>query len=274
MERLFKPFSRVVVVLLILFVLYSSQLLGHSVGPSIIFIDVGQGDAALLTFPNEFEIVIDGGPESDFIHKLHKFISVDSIIDILVVTHNHQDHSLGIVEVIRRHDINTLVLPTSCFEGVLLETIVNEANYNNLVYTNFIDITYLEGSLTIDYGDEVSRCTTNSKDVNNSSVVLQLEYNRSRFLFTGDAEKEREESLLASGILKENIELLKAGHHCSDSSSTFEFIDYLKPKVVVCSYGKDNKYGHPGYRLVQMLTNMGIERVDTALNGDIIINLE
>ncbi len=264
--------GKALLALLICMVLYYARLYTISAGSTLVFFDVGQGDATLVMV-EDVVVLIDGGPDSSFVHELHRYLDAGIKIDYLVLTHFHQDHILGLFEVAKRYEVGTAILPTSCINNDMYWEFVDMITASSVVFTNYVDFKFVGDHLEVEYGDDVSKCFVSQKDVNNSSVVVLVSYEESIVALMGDAETAREDLLLASGLLPPDISILKAGHHCSDSSSQFKLLSYLSPSLVVCSYGKDNMYGHPGSQVLDYLRYLNIDHMDTANEGDIIINL-
>ncbi|MBI2356683.1 MBL fold metallo-hydrolase [Candidatus Dojkabacteria bacterium] len=267
--------SRFMFLLLISSILYSILLYDQGIYPRLIFFDVGQGDASLIKLSDEVEILIDGGPDSFFVQKLQKYLNVNQEIDYVVLTHPHEDHMLGLVEVVKRYRIRHLVLPTSCVNNDTLRYLIdNLSERTDVIYSDYIKVNVDSNGYSVSYGETVEKCFESQKDVNNSSVVLELDDKGRRILYVGDVETEREVSLISSKAIPSDIEILKAGHHCSNSSSSYRFLEYLSPSLVICSYGKDNSYGHPGNETLSRFNTLGIKHIDTVKAGDIVINLE
>ena len=110
-------------------------------------------------------------------------------------------------------------------------------------------------------------------DTNNNSIVLRLSYGSINFLFTGDAEKEAEASILESG-LPVQADILKVGHHCSRTSSSAQFLDAVKPEVAVYMAGEGNRYGHPHQETINTLTSVGAKIYGTDIYGNIIVTTD
>lgn len=202
-------------------------------------------------------------------------MKVGERIEFLVITHFHQDHYQGLVEILKRYDIDTIVLPTSCINDEVVAYSISISSHNQIVYTDYIRFTIdREGMFNFYSNPEVDLCYKSQVDVNNSSVVAYFQWEEINILLMGDSEIERERRLLKQGILATDVDILKAGHHCSDSSSSYEFIKFTSPELVICSFGEDNLYGHPGKRVIGMLKKMGIKYLYTADTGSIVINLE
>lgn len=105
-------------------------------------------------------------------------------------------------------------------------------------------------------------------NINNSSIVIKLEYGNNSFIFTGDAEEISEIEMLNRGGLKSDV--LKVGHHGSSSSTSLDFLNEVNPDYAVISLGLDNKYGHPHVEVIERLNNKNIEILKTDELGTII----
>lgn len=266
-------FGRVLCALLILYMANNLLLLGCvSAASCVVFVDVGQGDGTIIKIEDDFLAVIDGGPSVDYVHKISKYIDMDDEIDLLIITHMHRDHYLGVLEILQRYKVNTLVLPTSCIKAPEVLSVLEDVNVSDIKYTDFIAIKNLNSNTSVSYGKNIDECFISQVDVNNSSVIVDLEFENSDVLFMGDAEGEREMKFLEE--YHKDVYILKAGHHCSSSSTSKEFLDAVTPDVVVCSYGEDNSYGHPNQKVIDRFDSMGINVLSTAQQGDIVINLD
>ena len=109
-----------------------------------------------------------------------------------------------------------------------------------------------------------------SSDVNNWSIVLRITYGETSFLFTGDAERELEQELLASGYDLEST-VLKVGHHGSETSTSYMFLREVMPRYGVISVGADNTYGHPSEAVLSRLRDADVAVYRTDLQGDIVM---
>lgn len=269
------PFVGRTMFLLLIYVIVKYMLLLGCYEPScLVFMDVGQGDGAVIKLDGDFNIVIDGGPSINFVHGLSKYIQIKEDIDLLVFTHFHRDHYLGLGEVINRYRVKTLVLPTSCVNNSEFNTILESFPSVDIIYTNYVSIHFGRKGADphITYGDSVHGCFISQREVNNSSVIVELDYLGKYILYMGDAEVERESIFLRN--YSKDISILKAGHHCSDSSTSIGLLSKLKPEIVICSYGFGNSYGHPGRDLQDRLQRLGAKVLSTAEIGDIVIKLD
>lgn len=232
------------------------------------FLDVGQGDAVLLQLPDSRTILVDAGPNGagrDVVSYLRK--QGIKKIDYLIGTHPHADHIGGLDDVIRSFEIGKVYLPrkshtTKTFEEVLLALRdkglkVNEAKAG---------ITLLdEDGLAVSF---VAPCGTGYESLNNYSAVLRVVHGDVAILLTGDAEKESEQEMLASGA-ELKADLLKVGHHGSHTSTSAHFLRAVNPKFAVISVG-ENDYGHPHQVTLKKLNKAGVQVYRTDRSGTVI----
>lgn len=245
----------------------SDQTAGGSVDGSftIHFIDVGQADSALVTCDGH-SMLIDGGNVDDS-NVLYSVMQreTDGHLDYVVGTHAHEDHIGGL---------------SGAFEAVTADmTLCPVTEYDSKAFRDFASHAEQKGGgITIpDVGDtytlgkaKFTIVGVNSvpDDTNNTSIVLRIVYGDTSFLFTGDAEQEAENMILASGQDIQST-VLKVGHHGSSTSTSEAFLDAVNPTYAVISCGTGNSYGHPHQETLDKLQNKGVEVYRTDLLGDI-----
>lgn len=235
--------------------------------------DVGQGDGILI-YSNGCSAVIDAGPASkadDICLDLDNAGIKD--IDAVMITHLHTDHAAGLPKIAERYKIDNLILPeieenAEAAEAVkTAKQLVSEQNGNVFSAVQGMNFEIGEFEVTIlAYYDEMS-------GENNKSVITMAEIGGLKFLFTGDAESEAERALLDEG-LNVDCDVLKVGHHGSNSSSVKTFLKAASPEFAAISVGKDNMYSHPSKKVTDALNSCGAEIFRTDLVGDIIFNVE
>ncbi len=240
---------------------------------TVYYLDVGQADSELVVFPGGAAMLIDAGNGSDglLIADFLRKMKITSL-DILVLTHPHEDHLGGAEVIIENFDIGTVYMPK----------VKDSAVPATESYENVIDALSESGAAVIRanngvtvYSDENVRARILSPfgdydELNLYSAVVRVTYGDTGFLFEGDAEAENEKEMLAGGCdLKADV--LKVGHHGSDYSTTAAFIKAVSPKYAVISVGAGNSYGHPSNTVINRLYEYGTEMVyRTDINGTVI----
>ncbi|ACV62901.1 beta-lactamase domain protein [Desulfofarcimen acetoxidans DSM 771] len=233
------------------------------------FIDVGQADSILLQIPGGQNILVDAGNNEDG-PLVVEYLREQGVqkIDYLVATHPHEDHIGGMDNVIKNFEIGKVFMPniqttTKTFEDVLLALKAKDLK----ITTAKAGVSVLEqDNLKMNF---VAPNKNNYEDLNNWSAVMRVQYGDTAFLLTGDAEQLSEKEMLAAGAnLKADV--LKIGHHGSNSSTGKKFLNAVAPEYAVISVGKDNDYGHPHKETLARLTKAGIKIYRTDQSGTIV----
>lgn len=224
------------------------------------YLDVGQGDSILIKTPFEQNILIDGGPSSKVLSELGKNLAFfDKKIDLVVLTHPHADHVTGLVEVLRRYQVKKILLT-----GVT-DTSPPYVSFLQEIADQKITTEFATGTQDINLGQDLtlkilyplkSLQGTSMENLNNSSIVLKMIYKNNSFLFTGDADQQVEDDLLAS---QEDLraQVLKVAHHGSKYSSSPAFLAAVAPEDAVISVGANNEFGHPNLITLDNLQKIG-----------------
>lgn len=267
-------FKNIINVVFFSLALYSFLFGGFSnnKGPEIIFFDVGQGDAILIQ-EGDFQVLVDGGPDDSVIFKLAKRMpSYDKNVEIVILTHPHEDHIKGLMSVLDEFTVERVFINRIEYENKAYRDLVEE--YKDIVIEvaqgdrfKYGDI---EGEIIYPILNKSSNNVLQTKNINNESIITLLDIKGKRILLMGDAEHEVEYKLLKEAPL-ENIYILKAGHHCSRTATSDMFLRAVNPKVAICSYGKGNKFGHPHYETIEKFQNYGVQYLETAKEGDMVI---
>jgi competence protein ComEC len=247
------------------------------------FLDVGQGDAILIKSPFGQNILVDGGPDGKVVEQLGKNLPFwDKQIDLMVLTHPHDDHVTGLTEIIKRYDVKKIL-----YTGVIHDA-PNYLAWLEEVRNKKIPLALVDRPQVIKFGEncgldilfpQKSFIGQGIDNLNNSSIVAKLFYGQTSFLLTGDAEAVVEKELLNfsssapllarrgdGGEVDLKSQVLKVGHHGSDTSSSEEFLEAVNPKFAVIEVGKDNDFGHPNLRILKRLERIEAQIFRTDLD--------
>lgn len=241
-------------------------------------LDVGQGDGSYVCTANGTTMFIDGGsldvPDVGD-NRILPFLKYKGVkgIDYWFVSHTDQDHISGLTEVLESgYPVRHLVFAAAVRENektVELAGVAQEAGTK---------VVYMQAGDVLVAGSARLRCLyptagEQREDINELSLVLRLEEDGSSCLFTGDISSEVEKELLAIGAIEE-VDFLKAAHHGSKYSNSYEFLQALQPKIVSISCGENNRYGHPGEETLERLNQVDSKILRTDQNGEICITVK
>jgi competence protein ComEC len=242
---------------------------GGSGNIEVHIIDVGQGDS-ILVVTSGGNMLIDAGPNSAE-DNLKNYLTGNNIssFEYAVFTHPHEDHIGGADMIMTGFTVSNVILPgcTSSTQTYARMMDAIEKSGANVI-TAVAGSEYVLGSVTASILAPVSETYSN---INNYSVVIKLTYGETSFLLTGDAEKESETEILAkfsANFLK--CDVLKVGHHGSDTATTLAFLKAVAPKLAAISCGAGNSYGHPHGITLSRLSNEGVTVYRTDEHGTIV----
>jgi competence protein ComEC len=235
------------------------------------FIDVGQGDSILIQPPSGSNILIDAGEDSAPVIEYLKKHNVNYLAAV-IATHPHSDHIGGMADVIKTFNIGSFYMPnithtTKAFENMLDALSKKQNTMVKQVSTEVpVDGNVFDGG--IGYAAYFVAPNLDTYDnLNDYSAVLKVMFGDTVFLFTGDAEAVSEAEMVGKQPIK--ADLLKVGHHGSDTSTTERFLNAVKPQFAVISVG-DNNYGHPSDKVIARLQTAGVKVYRTDKQGTIV----
>ena len=236
----------------------------------VTFLDVGQGDAALIESPTGNQLLIDGGPSKSILNALGRVMPFyDRTIDMILTTHPDQDHIGGIPEVIKNYSVGEYISNGATSTTGTFKELENEIKNNNIKteIARTGEVIDLGGGafLKILYPDSNPKGT----DTNKYSIVAKLYYGNSTFLFTGDAPTDVELYLAKTDGTELKSNVLKVAHHGSRNSLSPEFLSAVLPEYSVISAGKDNSFGHPHKEILDFLNSIKSNILITFDLGDI-----
>lgn len=262
------------------------------------FLDVGQGDSALVTFPNGETMLIDGGGRINFKKNYAKSESLEeteifepdrqtvgesivseflwekgySKIDYILATHADTDHIQGLIDVAENFKVKAAFfgrVPAKDEDFIELSSILRRKEITEIILSRgdimefekaFVEVLYPEK-------DESEFAVSD----NNHSLVLRITFGAKKFLFTGDIEKETEDYLIKNPSYLQ-ADVVKAAHHGSRTSSTQTFIESTKAEYVIIPVGKKSQFGHPHKEVVERWKNFGAKVYTTGERGTVTIS--
>ncbi len=242
----------------------------------LVMLDVGQGDAILVVAPSGAAMLVDGGPDPDVtLRRLGSALPWwRRSIDVVLLTHPHQDHVGGLPDALRRFRVRTLLdggrpYPNPAYAQVL--ALVADKPGTTYQLARAGASVRLDARTTVGLlypGDADVAGPLPAGDINNASVVGLLRFGRFGALLTGDAEAPVE-ALLAARDELGAVDVLKVGHHGSNSGTTPAFVAAVHPVVGLVSVGTANEYGHPSPDTLKVLADAGVRVLRTDLDGTI-----
>ena len=256
--------------------------LNTSKGIKVDYIDVGQGDAILVLLPNDEVMMIDAGAglyydEATAWQNIKNTLNKRgvSVIDHLVLTHNHGDHYGLVPNVVRNYRV------LNCYDSGsirtnwqyinVMDSITNAGISKKVVKVG--DIIVKEENLLVQVVG-VQQSNYEEDDINYQSIMIRIEYEDVAYMFTGDAgyrDGDCENVALNSGLeLKSNV--LKVGHHGSMYSSGNKFLNAVKPDIAIITTSKDTETGHPHTQALNRLKNVNAEIYQSAIHGTITVS--
>lgn len=241
---------------------------------TVAFLDVGQGDAIFIESPTRRQILIDGGRDRAVLRELGAVMPWwDRSIDMLIATHPDADHVGGLFDVLARYAVATIVQSdvqndTPQTESLLaavarerdtgaVEVEARRGQYFDIGGGAYIEILFPDRSVV-------------GLETNTASIVARVVYGGTSFLLSGDSPKSIEEYLVLLDGKRLKADVLKAGHHGSDTSSSALFVGYTAPEWAVFSRGCENTYGHPHQEVVNLMARFKIPTKDTCIDGRVV----
>ncbi len=264
------------------------------------FLDVGQGDSALITFPNGETLLVDGGGKINFNRISVKNEYEDeaeifepdtqtigemvvsnflwekgySQIDYILATHADADHIQGLLDAAKNFRVRAAIfgrMPLKNSEFAGLYSILQKRGIESLTASRGDVLTF--GDAKVEVLSPERDDSAEAVSDNNHSLVLRIIYGERKFLLTGDIEKETESDLLNTPEFLQT-DVIKVAHHGSSTSSAQDFVKASKAKLAIISVGKQSQFGHPKPEIVERWKNAGARVLTTGENGTVSVSTD
>lgn len=238
-------------------------------GLTVHFIDVGQADSALLECDGKY-MIIDGGNVGDG-QKVISYLQQQGVeeLEAVVCTHAHEDHVGGLPSVLAVYPTKAVYAPTKTYSSKVFDDFLYYTDQQRL------EVTIPSPGDRLDLGQ--TRITVlgpvkSYAETNDTSIVLRVEYGENSFLFTGDMEVAAENDMLDhwAGRMNWQTDVLKVGHHGSETSTGHRFLYEVSPEYGVISVGEGNSYGHPNEAPMSRLNDAGVALFRTDYLGTVV----
>ena len=259
----------------------------------VITLDVGQGDAAIIRFPDSRTMLIDGGIQRSYYDKkrqktveydvgeriIEPYLDAHGIqeLDMVMLTHPDLDHEGGLAYILQNFKVKQLIgIPDVTVNSEDYEHLRSIAKARSLPYafpySGKIDLTPT-ATLNLLHPIDAASTQLTDEDKNDDSLVMKLSYGEVDILFTGDIETKAEARLIAS---RQDLraEILKVPHHGSRSSSGAEFLEAVQPRYAIFSFGERNQYRLPHTEVVARYRERNCIQLQTARLGAIILKTD
>ena len=232
---------------------------------TVTWLDVGQGDAAVIQCGGQSMLIDGGKPEkSSYIYAWLQQHGL-SYLDVIVATHVDADHIGGLSGALNYASVGTAYCPETTGTTETFQSFVKYlAQRGKQITVPTAGETFALGGAQVQILGPLHR----AEDSNDNSIVLKVSFGATSFLFTGDAERAEEQDLLNAGVNLQST-VLKVGHHGSDTSTSYPFLRAVAPQYAVISVGAGNSYGHPTEAVLSRLRDAGVTTFRTDMQGEI-----
>ncbi len=235
-------------------------------GLEVYFMDVGQADSILLINSNKAMLIDAGDTDAeDIIIPYIKSLGIEKL-DVVIFTHPHKDHIGSGSKVIESFYIGKIYMSSKTTTTKTFEKLLDSIELKG------VDLIIPNAGDKIEFGNcdvTVLGPVKEYNEINDNSIVVKVDYNDTKFLFTGDMEENSEKDIIDT-FVNLDVDVLKVAHHGSETSSSYVFLREVSPKYAVISCGIDNDYKHPQEKILSRLNDVGAEIFRTDKMGTIV----
>jgi competence protein ComEC len=274
--RKYLIFSIISIIFLAGFVMYQ-YIIFYDNKLHIVFCDVGQGDAIFIRTPERKNILVDGGPDNEVLSCLADNLPFwDKRLDMIVLSHPHLDHFMGLYFVIDRYYVTSFVTEKlsnniQSFRELEKKVMVKKIAQKNVFAGDRFKIEEDLVLKIVSPSDSFLKRTSPNGLIGESgefaSLILKLSYKDFDLLLTGDAQSD---GVLESAEAGDgSVEVLQVPHHGSATGLNKEIVEKLSPKLAVISVGARNRYGHPNKKILEILDEARAKVLRTDEEGDV-----
>jgi competence protein ComEC len=238
----------------------------------VVFCDVGQGDASYIQ-SDDMDILIDAGPDAKVLPCLSRYMDrFDHTIELIILSHADRDHFGGLLDVIKKYKVRSVILPLLDNPDKDYQRVVNhfKTSGTRIIHIQGEDrVSFPHSNISFIYptSKDIPDCLPN--DRNQCSYIFYFDLRGVSILFTGDTSADSYTSLYAQKL--RTVDVMKIPHHGSKNGLTERLIEVTDPLLNVASLGEDNQYGHPHQEVVTMLGQRKFLRTD--IHGNVVLKL-
>ena len=260
-----------IIIFILSFIIFGYSIREYNLTSNLVdkisFLNIGQGDSSLIVSKRGESILIDCGPNSKVIDQIESKLGYwNKKIDLLIITHGDKDHYGGCRDIIERFEVSKVMINgvfdsknksyTALLEFIKTQNIQILPSLTNTYITiqDNIELQLLNPQTNL-WGQEI-------RDDNPESVVILVRSTNNTILLTGDANEVTEGKIL-SQYPQLDVDILKAGHHGSKTSTSDKLLDTITPKQVIISAGANNSYNHPHPDIINKLKTRNIQIQET-----------
>jgi competence protein ComEC len=252
------------------FLVYFLSSVSHRSSLRVSLLDVGQGDSILIQTINGGNILIDGGRDRTVLTRLGEELNfLDRKIDLVIATHDDGDHIAGLIDVLRYYNVRALIYSLPNSDSEISKELLQVAKQKNIRMLHARNEMVVSSSDGLIFKILFPVSDMSGGESNEASVVTQFIFGNNIFLFTGDLGIAGEVFLTQRYGASLKSDVLKLGHHGSDTSTHPLFLQKVLPEAVVVSAGIENSFGHPHKSEIDLVKKFGANILDTSKQGTV-----